>query len=642
MPRKKKTKGDTAPKLIAIDFETLWTTQYSIAKMSTYQYVNHPDFNAFLVALHNPKIEFVGQPENFDWHRIDGYTMIAHNASFDQRVFERLQELGTIPDDIKVTWVCSADLCVYFQHQRNLKGATKEILGIEHSKEVRDSMKGKTWEDIVADDTAKETMVYALDDARYCYEIYVRYMDRFPDIEKRMSEMTRDMAWHGLPASESNIENGINLLDTQLFEAKRSLPWYDEIDPDTKKPYAVYSKKALAIHCREAGVPPPKSLDKNSEEFLEWDREYGDQITCAAGMQNVQRINKHLKTLQAMESRLTPDGRISYNKKYWGADATGRWSGDGGFNVQNLPRLPQYGVDVRSCIGAPKGKTLIVADLAQIEARVTAWFAHNFDFLDMLKEGISPYEAHARQTMGWTDGDLKKSDPELYNLAKVRVLQLGYGSGWFKFAETVKNFGQQELLDRDFTRKDELRFQEFAKAYQPAKACIYPELSTFDRRQWVNAWIQVDDFRRTNPGITACWKAHDAGFKAAANEGDDYRLPLPSGRNIRYFRCRHESDGVTAATQQGNKRRYYFYGANLFQNSIQATARDIFAFHLYQIDQAGYKIVLHVHDEVVIEIDEKDAESGLEEVLAIMSTSPDWASKVPLNAEGVITKEYMK
>lgn len=638
--KKKTTKGKT--KVAAIDFETFYSSEVSITRMGTYQYVNHPEFDAYMVAIYSPDMEYVGQPANFDWSRIDGYTLVAHNASFDQRVFERLQELGVIPLNLKLEWVCTADMCVYFQYQRNLKGAAKELLGVELTKEVRDNLKNRNWDDLVADDDIKSALLYAQDDAKYCYQIYEKLIDQYPPHELHLSRHTRNMAWAGMKAGIRKLTLGINSLQKQLFEAKQRLPWYEEIDPDTKKPYAVYSKKALAIECRNRGIDPPKSLDKNNADFLEWDAKHGKDITFASDMQAVQRINKHLKGLLAMQERLNSDDRISYNLKYFGADVTGRFSGDGGLNVQNFPRLPQYGVDQRGCLTAPSGKVLLIVDLAQIEARITAWIAGNHAFLDMVGEGVSPYEAHARQTMGWTGGILKKEDPELYTLAKVRVLQLGYGSGWFKFAETVKLYGQQDILDRPFSKHDEIRFKEFASAYQPGKATLYPHLSTEDRRQWVNAYIQVDDFRKKNSGITACWKAHDASFKRCAGQGSDYSIQLPSGRLMHYLRCRNESDGATAATQYGGLRRSYFYGANIFQNIVQGTARDIFAWQLVQLDEAGFRIVLHVHDEVVIEIDKSDSKAGLEKVIELMSTPPEWAKDVPIAAEGIISKEYTK
>jgi len=543
---------------------------------------------------------------------------------------------------LEVTWECTADMCVYFQYQRNLKGAAKELLKVEMDKEVRANMKGKTWDDMIAMDESKEVLQYALDDAKYTYQIWEELYDSWPKEERKLSKLTRSMAWDGLPVDINKLEDGIAGLERHLFEAKKALPWYGEIDPDTKKEYVVYSKKAMAIECRKAGVEPPKSLAKDSPALAEWQAEFGDKLTFVSAMQNHNRINVHLQRMKSIRDRLTDHDRMSYNLKYFGADATGRWSGDAGFNVQNMPRDTKYGVNIRNCITAPKDKTFVVADLSQIEPRLTAFIVDDMEFLDLIREGMSPYEAHARQTMGWTGGKLKDEDPELYLLAKVRVLQLGYGSGWFKFAETVKQYGQQQILDLDFSRHDEVRFTNFANTYQPGKGSMYPNLETSDRRQWVNAFIQVSDFREKNPKITGKWKSLDRKLKGYADDGKDYLIDIPSGRELHYFRCRHEPDGVTCATQKGSIRRVKMYGANLFQNMVQATARDCFGHILTNLDDAGFKAVLHVHDEVVVEVDESDAEDSKTEIQKIMSSAPDWMEEVPLDSEAIITKEYLK
>jgi DNA polymerase len=398
----------------------------------------------------------------------------------------------------------------------------------------------------------------------------------------------------------------------------------------------------MALECRKAGVEPPKSMAKDSPELAEWIKEHGDKLKFVSAMQNHNRLNMHLTRMRSVKNRLTDDNRMSYNLKYFGADATGRWSGDAGFNVQNLPRETRYGVNIRNMFSAPEGKTFVVADLSQIEPRLTAFIAGDKDFLKLIKQGMSPYEAHARQTMGWTGGKLKDEDPELYLLAKVRVLQLGYGSGWFKFAETVAQYGQQQILDMGFSRKDEIRFEEFANTYQPGKGSIYPTLSEKERRQWVNAYIQVSDFRDKNPKITAMWKKLDREYKMAAAEGDDFSFEIPSGRTLHYFSCQHQHDGVTCKTQKGALRRVYQYGANLFQNAVQATARDCFGFIMTNLEKAGKKIVLHVHDEVVVEVDEDMALHAKADIQEIMKQGPEWMKDVPLDSEAIITKEYTK
>jgi hypothetical protein len=94
--------GKKTTKIAAIDFETYYSKAYSIQGSSTYQYVHHPEFSAYLVSIYCPDFEFVGHPRDFDWSKLDGYTLIAHNASFDQRVFQRCQAIGTIPKEIGV------------------------------------------------------------------------------------------------------------------------------------------------------------------------------------------------------------------------------------------------------------------------------------------------------------------------------------------------------------------------------------------------------------------------------------------------------------------------------------------------------------------------------------------------------------
>jgi hypothetical protein len=543
---------------------------------------------------------------------------------------------------LDVSWVCSADMCVYFQYQRNLKGAAKEILGVEMDKAVRSNMKGKTWEDMIALDESKEVLQYALDDAKYTYQIWEKLWPLWPETERLLSHMTRTMAYDGLPVNLRAVEDAIDTLEDHLFKAKNALPWYGEIDPDTKKEYVVYSKKAMAIECRKAGVEPPKSMAQGSEELADWIKEHGEKLTFVSAMQNYNRINMHLQRVRSIKDRLTEKDRMSYNLKYFGADATGRWSGDAGFNVQNMPRDKKYGVNIRNLISPKDGKTLVVADLSQIEPRLTAFLAGDTDFLRLVAEGMSPYEAHARQTMGWTGGKLKDEDPELYLLSKVRVLQLGYGSGWFKFAETVKQYGQTQILASSFSRADELRFQNFAKTYQPGKASAYTNLSVEERRQWVNAFIQVQDFRDKNPKITSAWKNLDRQLKASASDGDDFKIEIPSGRTLNYFRCRHEPDGVTCATQLGSIRRTKMYGANLFQNSVQSLARDCFGFILKNLYDAAFDVVLHVHDEVVVEVEEKYAEEAKNDIQKFMTEGPEWMKDVPLASEAIITKEYTK
>ena len=626
---------------VAIDFETFYSKEYSIAGNSTWWYVHQPDFDPYLVTLANDDMEFVGQPADFDWKRVEGMMFVAHNASFDQRVFERAQEMGIIPDVKIAGWECSAALSTYCQMARPLASAVKAVFGEDLSKAVRDSMKGRTWDMMLADDTAEEVMEYALDDAKWAWKLWKELSPHWPEAERKISKHTRYMAWRGFPINVKSVEDGKDRLEKSMFEAKNNLPWYDEIDPDTKKPYVIYSKKALGIECRKKGIEPPKSLAQDSDECKKWMAEHGSKFEFVADMQNYARMNTHAKRLKAMERRLTPADRMSYNLKYWGADITGRWSGDAGFNVQNMPRDAKYGVDIRACMEAPEGKTFVIADLSQIEPRCLAYMVDDWDFLELVAQGISPYEAHARQTMGWTGGTLSDEDKTLYLLAKVRVLQLGYGCGWHRFYETVRDYGQLHILENDIDANDIRGFKNFAGSYQPIKLKRYDNEPKKTRRHWVNAFIQVSDYRDKNPRITEEWSRHNYALKQL--EGEDYQVSIPSGRALSFFNVRAEvNTSRSCKSQKGGRRRMNIYGANVFQNMVQGCARDVMAQHIYDISDSGYDIVLHVHDEVVVEVDEKDAETAKEDIMNIMAKAPDWLEGCPLDSEALISKQYTK
>ena len=95
-----------------------------------------------------------------------------------------------------------------------------------------------------------------------------------------------------------------------------------------------------------------------------------------------------------------------------------------------------------ACIVPRPGKEFIICDLSQIEPRVLAWLCGDTVLLDQLANGVPLYEAHARATMGWTGGNLKKENAELYSLAKARVLGLGYGCGAAKIRRGGPHHGR--------------------------------------------------------------------------------------------------------------------------------------------------------------------------------------------------------
>jgi DNA polymerase len=582
----------------AIDFETFYDKDYSLKKMDAWSYVHHPKFDAYLMSVYGEDFQWVGHPKDFQcWEKLEGALLLAHNASFDSLVFKRLQEQKIIPAIQPAAWRCTASMAVYLQAPRNLKGACKQLLGIEVDKTQRSKACGQTTGDLFKDDAMTD---YALEDARLCFLLWEKHNHLWPEEEQELSTLTFEWGQAGIGVDFQTLGKCIQTLEKQRFDAVQLLPWVDDFNEDTP-----LSHRQLALACREAGIPCPASLAMDSPLCEAWEIKYGEEYPWVNAMRIFRRTNMLLSRFYAIRSRVRKeDNRFPYGMKYFGA-VPGRWSGDSGFNVQNMPRGEMFGADLRKCFQPSDGNVFVIADLCQIEPRILAWLIDDVAFLDLVRDGVDIYEAHARATMGYDEpAPLKETDSKMRSLAKARVLGLGYGCGPKKFVTVAKNLGGIEI--------------SFAEAKQI-----------------------VADFRSKNPRISRLWKQLDRAFKRSA--GGDYSIELPSGRHLKYFDVHKTDRGYFAARTVRGGRVRCLYGGLLCENLVQATARDLFAKHLLQIHRSGIgRIVFHVHDEVIVEVPREQAEEAKNQILEIMRTTPDWLSGCPVDAEAGIFNHYTK
>ena len=641
MPTKKKRKK--GPIICAFDTEIEYDTDYSLKHMSTRQVVEHEKFKCYLCTFANDDFTEGLAPEDVDWLKYDGATFICHNASFDQYVFEQLQIDEIIPN-IEVTFICSADMVSYFQLPRYLSGALQVVFGYDMPKDMRDWMKGKTWQDAVDSGKSKELLQYGIDDAIWTWKLYKELYHKWPEDERELSRINREMCWEGLPIDVKALRSALKSMEKKMWELQKKLPWVDVVDPDTKKTYAVTGKKGLNTYLKKEGLPTITSTAKDSDECHDWIANYGTRCSYVADFQSLVRMNKHYASLKKMYERVDDRFRFSYGLLQYGVPSTQRWRGTGGWSVHNgFPREVQHGVDIRAMLRAPKDHSLIVSDLSQIEPRCSSYIVGDEDALKAFKKGMSPYEYHALATMNWNGKSLKKEDPNMYALAKERVLSLGYGVGWARFMQSARNYGFGSVLDQKFDKFDENAFLSFLEKVPSQSHYIdtYDLATEYEKRCMINSWIQVMDFRKKSPLIKGMWDYHAEQFKKAASEGENYSIELPSGREMKFFKPRPELQGISCAHVRGDKFRTREYGASLYQKSIQATARDVFAFHLKKLNDEGVKVIMHVHDEIVAEVHNSKVDDVKKVIEQVMTTPPSWA-KIPLKAEAVVSETYFK
>lgn len=631
---------------VVVDFESYYDDELSITEMGYTRYIQNT--HIYMVSVVNDSIQWVGDPEEFDWDRIKGYDFIAHNAAFDQHICD-LRGWGEYRD-----FFCTADLCAFLQAPRSLAGAAKQLLNRSLNKKVRSGAKGRKWPEDFNAQQREDMLAYALADSVNSWDIFKKHIHEWPVFERKLSRITRLMGWRGVTVIREELEEAIETLKRAKHEKLTSLPWYGEIDPSTGKPYADMSNKALVYYCLREGVRPPSSRAKDSVEAQAWIKQHGDRLPWIQAMQDVGSINGQLTKVQAMLNRTvaaeSSEGghRMPYALKYYGAATTGRWSGDGGFNTQNITKGRHFGVDLRSLIRCLPGNALGIIDLSNIEPRCLYYLSGDQKPLELIRQGLDIYEAHARLTMGYdSDKPLKRpdTDPEqkkwgkFRDLAKVRVLQLGYGSGWHKLYLSARKFGQLHVFEEPYTDHERQEFISFVTKYNQKLVSELKKASSQDMLHYINAFRQVMDFRAKSPKITGFWNRMQEMLQEAL--GEDLIVTLPSGREMRYFNVRMGADGIECQTERGGN-FYKFYGSKLVENCTQGIARDVFATALLRVVDTGIVPVLQVHDELVIEWECSKIAEVNKMVEDIFSTTPPWLGNTPLSSESQISEHYTK
>lgn len=356
---------------------------------------------------------------------------------------------------------------------------------------------------------------------------------------------------------------------------------------------------------------------------------------------------------EAIKRSITSDGRVHGMLLFYGANRTGRWAG----RIVQLQNLPQNKLDdieetrnlvlnkdfdliemfypnvmdifsqlIRTSFIAGPKKTLAVADYSAIEARVIAWLADEEWVNEVFKTHGKIYEATAAQMFHVPIESVTKGS-DLRKKGKVAQLACGYQGG----------AGALTAMDKNGDIPEEEK------------------------------WPLIDAWRRANPHIVRFWYDTENNVKQAIKhpgmtvhgpKGIKYKMikdslfvKLPSGRFIVYKNIRIEngSNGKETIKYQGvnpETKRWGWtetYGGKLVENIVQATARDCLGYAMVRLAKAGYLPIFHVHDEVIIEVDEKTREADLEKIEDIMSLKDvEWTKGLVLKAAGYLTNYYLK
>jgi DNA polymerase I-like protein with 3'-5' exonuclease and polymerase domains len=685
-------------KAVCVDIESFYSSEYSLSKMSTYQYVHDSRFDAYLVAIHNDDIHWVGHPKDFDWNLIDGHLFIAHNVSFDKVVVDRLQELGIIPAHIKFSGTFdTADLAAYLGSKRDLKSASKNLLGREMSKAVRSNMKGKSYQDVV--DEGQESLdaltKYGGDDAVNSYDLWKEKRQYWPEHEQLLSQLNFEMSQFGMHVDIPYLKTCVENMERQIEVVLARIPWVqpsiDFLSAKHEKPFTVWEyleskdtsknketgeKNVQAplspIMVRKwgeaAGIPVPASLAKTNEDWIKVIEKHKGKHDWLDAIGTYRSLNAHYKKAKTILDGVRTDGTFCFQLKYWGGH-TGRFSGGsnddsgGKFNPQNQSRVEMFGWNMRKTFIAPPGYKLGIIDYSQVEARVLLWLAGDTEITEAIEKEGNLYQAYAKlHGIYKGSGSFKKEDPDGYQITKSLVLGAGFQLSALRYMETVMPTG---LFDKELLEGAKLMEGLDTKAAKKkAKELILDSFGVSDLESgngyhgyiktliakvapekvlaFLRAKKDIDQYRADNPRVVRHWKLHQAFLeKSAVNKDPTHEIALRSGRILTYYNPTKVGREIKAQFEM-NSTYYFLHSGVATNNEVQATARDIMRDAWIATHKAGKRVLLSVHDELVFLFPEATAEAELKECMEIMKTASPWAAGCPIDAEGALADCYTK
>ena len=475
-----------------------------------------------------------------------------------------------------------------------------------------------------------------------------------PDFVQKQWETDLIINLRGV-AVDMPFVDGALVMDAQVkSELMQEATEISELDnPNSVKQLTVWLNKETSsdvelTDLRKATVSEMLNRDDNSpdvQRMLEIRQELGKTST---------------KKYNAIKSCVCPDNRVRGLLQFYGANRTGRWAGRL-VQVQNLPRTYTDPIElardlvtdrrtqavrmiygnvsdtlsqlIRTAFVASPGNVLIDADFSAIEARVISWLAGEKWRLDVFKSHGKIYEASASQMFGVPIDRIKKGNPEYALRAKGKVaeLALGYqGSAGALIAMGALNMGltEEELPD-------------IVNRWRTANSHIR------------DLWYDMDGAAVDVIQNGGCQRVHGL-WLAREYDGTtgtcSFTITLPSGRKLYYNdpkigenRWGNPSITYMGVNDKNKWGRIETYGGKLTENCVQAIARDCLAEAIERLEAAGFPIVFHVHDEVVIDIKPYAAHADmLDQVVQIMRQPPIWATDLPLNADGWVGDFFTK
>lgn len=599
--------------ILTIDFETFYSREFSLTKVTTEEYIRSPEFEVIGVAVqvddgepvwHSGDAESMHQfLSQFDW---GNSLALAHNAPFDGAILNWVY--GLSPKGWLDTLSMGRAL-----HGTNVGGSLKVLANYynlgEKGTEVENAM-GKRRIDFSPEQLAAYGE-YCKNDVTLTWNLFGQMSKGFPKVELRLIDLTVRMFTEPVLQLDRNL-----LVDHLLRERQRKEELLENFSKED-----LMSNQKFASLLESLGVTVPTKISaatgKETLAFSKTDEEF-KALLEHPNLQVQALVAARLGTKSTIEETRTARflgishrGSLPVPLRYYAAH-TGRWGGDDKLNLQNLQRTSP----LKKAIIAPDGYMMIDSDSSQIEARTLAWLAEQNDLVEAFDRGEDVYKIMASAIYGKDVSQITKDERFV---GKTTILGCGYGMGAKKFQAQLKNFN------------------------------VAIDLEEAERI--------ISTYRQTYPKITALWKSAGTALKAILQkqhttlgrgdilkiEGEDGIL-LPNGLYLRYPNLRlvekEDKAELVYDTKKGKAvLPTRIYGGKLIENVCQALARIVIGEQMLLVAKK-YRVVMTVHDAIACIVPKEEFERAVEYVELCMRIRPEWAPELPLNCEAGYGPSY--
>lgn len=674
--------------LITIDFETYWDSKagYSLKNMSAIDYIRDPRFHVQMMGVNaNGKTVLFDTPQDVAdavrglkmQYQEDQY-IVGHNINgFDGLILSEI--FGWRPiilDTIALMrWTGLARIMgVSLKKMTEHFGTGEKTAGtvISDGKRTKEDFTPEEWEAF---------RQYCTDDVNQtaaCARIMYEYIGG-KTIEEvvKFSNITGHMATEPVfYIDKTKVQALLEEEHQRVLSSRAALQKYFHLEEDEDFRKALRSAKKFTSMLQSLGVEPPlkvseaqtatkqkkhpgeiiepvmvPALSKQDLPFLEMQNHPDERVATLVRARlenNSSVLESRLKNMLHFAEQDKPVPVMlkvfsAHTSRYGAGNSSGKTDG---LQFQNLPKRDPRMLEVRKAIRVKPGYKVVAADSSQVEARVLAYVANQYDLVEAFRLGADPYSDLAAAIFHIPSEEIHKgakSGNKEYkkyrNCGKKCILSAGYSVGASRYCESLLQDGVRLAED----------IEEHRRIARHAHTV----------------------YRQRNASIVALWDRCDSVIRSLIMGSDGYfggptgdlfhythkRMPhvscnvpcieLPSGYTLWYPNLRSELNDkgkmefvYDRTDEYGKLGKYRAYSGQITENIIQSLAFQVLMYQANRMYDAGIKLSCNIHDSWATVVPEDEAQATADKMVAIMRTPPPWLTGCPLDAEAEITDDF--